>query len=220
MSEPGATPLSAGEFAERYRSSSRTLWGIAAGILGSPAEAEDVLQEACSMAFPKRSEFRADTSFAAWMGRFVRFVALNHLRKRQRRGTSVEAPEVVEEVHARNAASSARAPAEGRARLPVDDRGALHADQQDFDDRLVRALAGLAPMARSCLLLRAVLELEYREIAAVLEIPEGTAMSHVSRSRTALRVWLAGEPDARSRVGPVSSAPMSRASMSRAEERA
>ncbi len=190
MSGPRATPsLSGEEFAERYRSASRTLWTIAAGILGSPSEAEDVLQEACLMAFPKRAEFRLGTNFTAWLGRFVRFVALNHLRKRVRRGTHAEDPGRIEEEFV------------GGAVLPVDERGSLHADQQDFDDRLVRALAGLAPVACSCLLLRAVLELEYREIAEVLEIPEGTAMSHVHRSRAALRIWLAPEPGPEPRPG-------------------
>ena len=33
-------------------------------------------------------------------------------------------------------------------------------------------------------------EQSYAEIAALLEIPEGTAMSHVHRARTALRAFL------------------------------
>ena len=48
-----------------------------------------------------------------------------------------------------------------------------------------------APMARACLLLRAVQDLDYSELSRLLGIPEGTAMSHVHRARNALRRALA-----------------------------
>ena len=48
----------------------------------------------------------------------------------------------------------------------------------------------MSETARSCLLLKTVMELEYREIAVLLDIAEGTAMSHVHRARNRMRELL------------------------------
>ena len=52
------------------------------------------------------------------------------------------------------------------------------------------ALGHLSEVARACLLLRTVEGLDYGEIGRALGIPEGTAMSHVHRSRMRLRAEL------------------------------
>ena len=79
--------------------------------------------------------------------------------------------------------------------LPVNGRGELRSDQAAFDDRVLRGLRELSAVQRSALLLRAVLELKYHEIARALEIPEGTAMSHVHRAREVLRARLTSMQD-------------------------
>jgi len=61
-------------------------------------------------------------------------------------------------------------------------------------------LAALPQEQREILMLREIEELDYREIAAVINIPIGTVMSRLARARAALRArWLkdtAGEPNA------------------------
>ena len=52
---------------------------------------------------------------------------------------------------------------------------------------MVRALQTLSDEARCCLLLKVVQQLSYAEIAVLLQIPAGTAMSHVHRAKKALR---------------------------------
>ena len=52
-------------------------------------------------------------------------------------------------------------------------------------------LEALGEVPRACLLLSTLRELSYGEIAALLTIPEGTAMSHVHRARLVLRERLA-----------------------------
>jgi len=97
----------------------------------------------------------------------VRFTALNEGRKQVR----VRSNELTAEgLEGRSAAAAPLASA-----------------TQLFDERLLAALSELGETARTCLLLKTVLELDYREIAALLEIPEGTAMSHVHRAREQLR---------------------------------
>ena len=134
----------------------------------------------------KITEFDPATSFTAWMGGIVRNVARNHARKRVRRQTSPADPAVLDQSRAASSASAA-APAFDRA-------GALKPDQSAFDDRVMAALASLEEAPRTCLLLRTLSDMPYREISQVLGIPEGTAMSHVHRSRQSLRAILAADP--------------------------
>jgi RNA polymerase sigma-70 factor (ECF subfamily) len=176
-----ARRLSADAFAEEFTACSRTLWCIAAGVLGKRDQADGVLQEGAMIALGKLDQFDPDTSFVAWMGRIVRFVALNHARRRQRRAAcalddeKIEAPEVP------------RASADAASAAPATARGELRPDQKCFDDDVCAALSTLDEIARACLLLRTLLDLPYREISLALDIPEGTAMSHVHRARRALR---------------------------------
>jgi RNA polymerase sigma-70 factor (ECF subfamily) len=53
------------------------------------------------------------------------------------------------------------------------------------------ALVEVGEVPRACILLRTVEGLAYPEIAKLLGIPEGTAMSHVHRTRQLLRTRLA-----------------------------
>ncbi len=188
---PGAS-LSPTEFAERFEAAAGILWTLAAGVLGDRSQAEDVLQEGCVIALQRLHQFRKETSFTAWMGRIVRFVALNHLRSRVRRRVVGDENELVEH----SASPRAR-----ELELLVDDAGQLTGDQGHFDDELVQALGELRPTARACLMLKVVSELEYAQIGRVLGIPEGTAMSHVHHARRALRERLERDSGASRAVG-------------------
>lgn len=183
--------LTADEFAGRLRESFRLFWLIALSITRDSAAAEDVVQDAALTALGKLHEFDPGTNFAAWMGQTVRFVAYNHSRKEIRRRSSAHQPGEQGDWPAR----------------PVDDgmpseviafakQGKLPPDQRMFDDAVVVALNSVSDVARACLLLRTLADMEYAEIAQMLAIPEGTAMSHVHRTRIALRNRLCGEKPA------------------------
>ncbi len=178
--------LSADEFADRLRDSFRLFWLIAVSITRDAAAAEDVVQDAALTALGKLHEFDPQTNFAAWMGQTVRFVAYNHSRKEvRRRGSAMISAETELE---------SRIPDDG---LPYEmialaAQGKLPADQRVFDDAVVAALNSVSDVARACLLLRTLADMEYTEIAQMLAIPEGTAMSHVHRTRMALRNRLGG----------------------------
>ncbi len=169
-----AESLGSEEFAESFKASFRTLWLIAVGIVGEPASAEDVVQEAAIVALAKLDQYTPGTNFRAWMGRIVRFVAMNQARKEQKRrpigGDSATLSQIASDRDSSVASQS--------------EHGAL-------DEKLVAAMDQLGEVARSCLLLRTISNMPYAEIAELLEIPEGTAMSHVHRTRHILRERLA-----------------------------
>ena len=165
-------------FATRYQSAWPTLWAIAVAVLGDRTGADDVLQEAAVIALEKLDQFDPQTNFPAWMGRIVRFVALNHGRRRSNMPAAHLDPVTLD----RSASSKREA-----AGAPLNNRGQIPPDQEDFDDRLMSALNMLDETARACLLRRTLMNMPYREISIALDIAEGTAMSHVHRARTALR---------------------------------
>lgn len=167
--------VSPDEFAAMFEERFRSLWAIALGVLGDAAAAEDAVQEAAVVALRKLDQFQPGTSFVAWMGQIVRFVALNRARRRE--AAPVE-PEALD-----RAAGGTAPPAP----LALGPKGQLDPDQLHFDDRLSKGLATLSETARACLLLRTVEGLDYEEISAALGIPPGTAMSHVHRARAQLR---------------------------------
>jgi RNA polymerase sigma-70 factor, ECF subfamily len=162
--------LSEAEFARCFQEHSRALWCVAVAVLGSRSEADDVLQESAIIGLQKRADFTSGSSFVHWMSQIVRYTALNAGRRRRRHvGLDFEShPEPQDR---------------SRTSAPLE-------VVEPFDDRLLAALATLDETARVCLLMRTVLELPYRQIAEALEIAEGTAMSHVHRSRHRLRTAL------------------------------
>ena len=176
--------LSQSDFAARYRANTPRLWCIAAAVIGDRSLADDALQEAALIALRKLDDFVPGTSFIAWMGQIVRNVSRNLLRQRLRRRLESDGVPL-ESLPQRSRAGE---------RGPIAMTGDLLDDQDQFDDRLTKALGELPETARECLLLRTVLVLSHREIGRILDIPEGTAMSHVHRARAALRRRLATEP--------------------------
>ncbi len=168
-----AASTSAAEFAAQFQASFRVLWLIAIGIVGESALAEDVVQEAAIIALGKLDQYRAGTNFTAWTGQIVRNVALNRARRERR-----HRPLTIELVRLDEGAGVG-----GGAALPK--------ERIEFDERVVRALGSVGDVARACLLLRTLEGMEYSQISQVLGIPEGTAMSHVHRTRAYLRERLA-----------------------------
>ncbi len=155
-------------FADLYQRSARALWSIAAAIVGDAAEAHDVVQEAAMTALGKLDEFDPATDFAAWAGQIVRYTALNERRRRKRERGRVERIAEGERV------------------------GSL--DPIPVDTAVGAALEELDETARACVLMRIVTGMSYGEISAALGIPDGTAMSHVHRSRARLREALEKGP--------------------------
>jgi RNA polymerase sigma-70 factor (ECF subfamily) len=153
---------------------------VAAGVTGDRHSAEDIVQEAAIIAFERADRFTPGSNFAAWLAEIVRRCALNHRRKKQHRRTYAADPAVLGQMEMKATATSDPWPI-------AHESGAILANQAAFDDELMNALNQLSDDARSCLLLRIVEKLSYAEIAVLMKMPEGTAMSHVHRSKLALR---------------------------------
>lgn len=156
--------LTPDQFAARLQENHRAVWTIAVAITRNSVIADDVVQDAVTVALGKLSDFDPVTSFAAWMGQIVRFVALNESRRIKKHRHAGE-----------ESLAISAAKREPDALMP------------ELDARLLDALTSIDEVPRACFLMRTLHDMSYGEIASALSIPEGTAMSHVHRTRGALR---------------------------------
>ncbi len=142
----------------------------------SPGDADDVVQEAVLRAFRGFDALRG-SDVKAWLLTIVRNCHLTALKQQQRRAF-VPLPEEhdAEDGHAVIATT------------PDPESTSMRRDEQRTLDRLMSALP---EEHREVLVLREIEELDYREIAAVTNVPIGTVMSRLARARTALKArWL------------------------------
>lgn len=168
-------------FAHEYQHVYRRMWLIAAGVIGNANDADDIVQAAAVVAFSRISQFREGSSFSAWLAEIVRRSALNYRKKTKRRRTFATDPtELDRQLHRED-------------KREADFAGGLPAIASEIDDDMLRVLNQLPEEARCCLLLRVVDGLSYAEISETLGIPEGTAMSHVHRSKSFARQRLSGD---------------------------
>lgn len=167
---PPASPT-ADEFVAAFARHGRALWVLAAAWVGR-GEAADLVQEAARIGWQRRAQCASHEELGPWLAQIVRHAGANWRRKKQ------------------PAASDPSALPEPAARIELAAHESWAALREALPDDLARALASLPEVARACLLLHVVADLSFAEIAAMLEVPENTAMSHARRARLALQVAL------------------------------
>jgi len=149
-------------------------------LTGDATRADDLVQDTLARAWEKRRLWQAGTDLRAWLFTVMHNVYVNQLALVRRDAANV----------------SLDADTSGLAwQLPV--RG----NQVDRVELLevVAQMGRLSSDQREVLLLAAVEEMRYEEIAAVLSVPIGTVMSRLSRARDKLR-QLVAEPSSGLRI--------------------
>lgn len=144
-------------------------------------DVEDVLQSAIATAFRDFDLYAEGSNFRAWMFRIVANEVLNRNRRDVMRREVDLADDLVE-----------RAAAEfgPRSEADRDWEQVLENPEPVLDrcaDGITQAVRALSDQERNILLLRAIGEFKYREIAEILGVPIGTVMGLLSRARQRLR---------------------------------
>src|SRR3984957_18041709 len=157
---------------ELVRVHTRRVYAICYRFTGSDHKAQDLTQEVFLRVFRSLKNFRAgEGSFSVWLGRLSRNLLIDDYRKNKLDRASDSLEERLPMIE--NAtALSARAD------------GMLAG--REASEMLQAALQRLSPELRETVILRDLEELEYREIAEVLRIPEGTVKSRLNRGRAEL----------------------------------
>jgi RNA polymerase sigma-70 factor (ECF subfamily) len=167
---------------ELVRSHTRRVYGLCYRFTGRDAEAQDLVQEVFLRIFRTLKTFRAEEgSFATWLTRVTRNLLIDHYRRARhdRITDSIE------------------------DQLPVLEEGLSVAARTDSalagreaSELLQAALGKLSPELRETVILRDLQDMEYREVAQVLNVPEGTVKSRLNRGRAelarVLKKWKVG----------------------------
>jgi RNA polymerase sigma-70 factor (ECF subfamily) len=140
-------------------------------VTGHPEDALDATQEALIAVTRGLHRYDGRSLFTTWLYRVATNAALDELRRRKRR------PEPVELSDDRPGGGGAAGRVTGSA--PVESAVVARLDVD-------AALAGLSPEFRAAVVLRDLCDLDYAEIAEVLDVPIGTVRSRIARGRAAI----------------------------------
>ena len=154
----------------------RRIYAICYRFTGSGTDAEDLTQDVFLKLYRNLASFDVERgSFQTWITTLARNLLVDHFRR-----TRLE-----------------RASDSLDASFSGDDDGATlgdrladphpspesHAAGMELRVRIQQALAQLSPELREAVILRDLEDMDYKEIAQVLRIPEGTVKSRISRGR-------------------------------------
>ena len=146
-----------------------TLYRVARRLTRDPERANDLVQETYLRAFRAKDGFQLkEYGIRPWLLRILQNLHFSRAGREKRQPVAMEDGSL-------EAAELDALPEVPGVPLPI--------DIEAMDEQLVRALDGLAVDYQIVLLMWAVDDLTYKEIAHTLDIPIGTVMSRLHRAR-------------------------------------
>jgi RNA polymerase sigma-70 factor (ECF subfamily) len=164
------------EIVQRYH---RRIYNICYRFTGSGTDADDLTQEVFIKMYRTLSSYDVERgAFMTWVTTVTRNLLVDHFRKtRQERVTdSLDTPQ-----------------SEQEDAMPLGDRipdkgpsPDTRVQSREAKEAVHEALQRLSPELREAVILRDLQDMDYREIATVLRVPEGTVKSRINRGRAEL----------------------------------
>src|SRR6266568_1242146 len=164
-------------FAQLVRRWEGPIQRLCARMTGDPHRGEDLAQESFTRVYAKRKDYQPSGKFSTWLWRIALNLCYDELRRRQRREES-SLDGMGEAISALEAFV---------AHEPAPDRSLV---EQERGELVRMALMQLPETYRTVLLLRHYENLKFREIAEVLEVPEGTVKSRMAEALTQMHQLL------------------------------
>ena len=162
-----------GLLVEKYQTK---VYNLALRMCGNEDDAFDLAQDAFVRAWRGLDSFQFEAAFSTWLFRLTSNLCLDFLRAKKRRAAVSLTMSGEDE--------------EGETQLDLPDPGKTPEEAAiAAEDRalLTQALNSLPADQRQIIVLRAINDLSYTQIAEILNIQEGTVKSRLSRARTQLR---------------------------------
>lgn len=144
---------------------------------GNVSAAEDLVQETYLRAFRAQEGFDLHEQYGMkpWLLRIM------HNLHFSRAGREKRQPTAIDDEHLASLPDHQSADTSSMAGLPLS-AGSF----EGMDERLVQAMSDLPEEYQTVLMLWAIDELSYKEIAAAVDVPIGTVMSRLHRARQRL----------------------------------
>ena len=156
----------------------RRIYNICYRFAGSADDAQDLTQEVFIRMYRTLKSYDVDRgALITWVTTITRNLLVDHFRKSQQDRMT----------------DSLDAASEHEDAMPlgeqIADKGAppdAGVQQRERQEAVHQALQKLSPELREAVILRDLQDMDYREIAAVLKVPEGTVKSRINRGRAEL----------------------------------
>jgi RNA polymerase sigma-70 factor (ECF subfamily) len=161
-----------GAFARLVRRWEGPIQRLCVRMTGDAHRGEDLAQETFIRVFARRKDYKADGKFSTWLWRIALNLCYDELRRRRRRE---EAPLDDDREETVAMLETFAAPEAAPDRSLVD---------REEGELVRQALMRLPETYRTVLVLRHYEDLKFREIADVLEVPEGTVKSRMAEALT------------------------------------
>jgi RNA polymerase sigma-70 factor, ECF subfamily len=165
-------------WSELVRAHHRKVYGLCYRFTGSGTDAEDLTQEVFVKIYANLTSFDVNRgSLQVWITTLTRNLLVDHFRRTRNLRATGSLDEGWDET--------------GELR-PIDRLEATGPSQHDLAAKrelakmVQQALAQVSPELREAVILRDLQDMDYKEIAQVLSIPEGTVKSRISRGRAEL----------------------------------
>jgi len=167
-----------GAWAELVRTHHRRVYGLCYRFTGNAADAEDLTQDVFLKIYSNLSSFDTGRgSLQVWITTMTRNLLVDNFRRTKNlraTGSLDEGWDVTDELRpVDRLVSSGPSPHESAA-------------QKELAKMVQNALARVSVELREAVILRDLQDMDYKEIAQVLGIPEGTVKSRISRGRAEL----------------------------------
>jgi len=172
----GGDPQAWEEIVQRYH---RRIYNICYRFAATADDAQDLTQEVFIKMYRTLDSFDADRgAFATWITTMTRNLLVDHFRKTKQDRVTDSLDSVA---------------SEHEDAMPLGDKiqdagpaPDAHVQSREVGETVHRALQKLSPDLREAVILRDLQDMDYREIAGVLKVPEGTVKSRINRGRAEL----------------------------------
>ena len=151
---------------------SRRIFNLAYRFTSNVSAAEDLTQEVFVRIYKSLHQFDPEQGkLSHWLMRLARNRIIDDYRHRQRNPQNTQADSVDKHsFHLRAVETSAH----------------RQVERKELCGQVQEGIDKLSPDLRTCVILRDIEELSYKEIVDILEIPEGTVKSRINRGRIEL----------------------------------
>jgi RNA polymerase sigma-70 factor, ECF subfamily len=164
------------EIVQRYH---RRVFNICYRFAGTSDDAQDLTQEVFIKMYRTLNSYDVERgAFMTWLTTMTRNLLVDHFRKTKQ-------DRVTDSIDA--------APSEHEDAMPLSDRiedqsapPDARVQSREAREAVHQALQKLSPELREAVILRDLRDMDYRDIAAVLKVPEGTVKSRINRGRAEL----------------------------------
>lgn len=164
------------EIVQRYH---RRIYNVCYRFAGTSEDAQDLTQEVFIKIYRTLNSYDVERgAFMTWVTTMTRNLLVDHFRKTKQ-------DRVTDSIDSVSSEHEDAMPLSEQ----IEDQGAppdAQVQSREAREAVHEALGKLSPELREAVILRDLQDMDYRDIAAVLKVPEGTVKSRINRGRAEL----------------------------------